>query len=119
MRDDASAKSAKNRGSEMMVRMVMREHNPSHRLLGYRADRAEKVLCLPRTRQRVDNYDAGVGDNKARVRSALGTSACVSHNGVNAGGERPEARMDGLWSRGPRKRHRDQNGAPTRMQRSH
>ena len=90
MRDDASAKSAKDRGSEMMVRMMMREHNPSHRLLRYRADRAEKVLCLPRTRQRVDDDDAGVGDDKARVRSALGTSPCVSHDRVNAGCERPE-----------------------------
>jgi hypothetical protein len=58
MRDDAGAEAAEDGRSEMMVRVVMRKHDPFHRLLCDRADRAQKVLSLARTRQRVDDYDA-------------------------------------------------------------
>jgi hypothetical protein len=42
----------------MMVRMMMRKHDPFHRLLCNRADRAQKILSLAGTRQRIDDYDA-------------------------------------------------------------
>jgi hypothetical protein len=58
MRDDAGAEASEDGGSEMMVWMVMRQHDPFYRLLCDRADPAQKVLSLTGTRQRIDDHDA-------------------------------------------------------------
>jgi hypothetical protein len=56
MRDDAGTEAAEDCRSEMMVRVVVREHDPFYRLLCDRADCAEKILSLTRTRQGIDDY---------------------------------------------------------------
>ena len=116
MRDDTGAQAAEDCRSEMVVRVVMREHDPFHRLLCDRADRPQKVLSLTRTRQRINDYDARIGDHKAGVRSSLGPSSRITDDSVYAGCKRPERGLPGRWSRDPRER---QNGKPTRLQRSH
>jgi len=58
MGNNSGAEAAENCRSEMMVRMMMRKHDPFHRLLCNRADRAQKILSLAGTRQRIDDYDA-------------------------------------------------------------
>jgi hypothetical protein len=85
MGDDAGARAAEDRGSEMMVGVVMREHDPFHRLVCHRLDPAEKILCLPRTRQSIDDYHARIGYDKAGIRPALGASARVADERVDAG----------------------------------
>jgi hypothetical protein len=57
MRDDPGAQPAEDCGSEMMVWVVVREHDPFHRLLCDRTNRPEKVFRLPRAGQRVDDHD--------------------------------------------------------------
>ena len=58
MRDDAGAEASEDGGPEMMVWMVMRQHDPFYRLLCDRADPAQEVLSLTGTRQRIDDDDA-------------------------------------------------------------
>src|ERR671911_107272 len=119
MRDDAGAESAEDGRSEMMVRVVMRKHDPFHRLPRDRLDLAKKVLRLTRTRQRIDHYDTRIGHHKAGVWPSLGTSSRITHDGVYAGCKRPERGLSGSWNRDPRERRRTENGRPTRLQRSH
>ena len=119
MRDDAGAEPAEDRRSEMMVWMVMRKHNPFHRLMRYRADGAEELLPLARTRQRIDDDDARVGDDKAGVGSSLGASPGIADGSVYAGCKRPNGKRPGLWSRDPSERRRTENDTPTSLQGSH
>ena len=119
MRDDSGAEAAENYRPEMMVRMMMRKHDPFHRLLCDRADCAQKILSLAGTRQRIDDYDARVRHHKAGVRSSLGTSSRITDESVYAGCKKPERGLRGLWDRGPRERRRTESGTPTGLQRSH
>jgi hypothetical protein len=119
MRYHSGTESAEDRRSEMMVWMVMRKHNPFHRLKRYRADGAEEVLPLARTRQRIDDDDARVGDDKARVGSSLGASPRIADGSVYAGGKRPDGKRPVPWSRDPPERRHTENDTPTSLQGSH
>jgi hypothetical protein len=106
MRDDASAEAAEHSRSEMVIRVVMREHDPFHRLLCHRADGAEEVLGLAWARKRIDDHHARVGHDEAGVRPSLRSSPRVSDECVDAGCQFLDPRMRRSWRRDPRKRHR-------------
>lgn len=82
VRDHPGTEAAKHDCAEVVVRMVVGQHQPFDGLPGDPADGLQQLLGVLRTGQCIDDDHTGAGNDKAGVGPALRSAAGVSNGGV-------------------------------------
>src|SRR5207244_12978418 len=100
MGDHASAGASQRNRDEVMIRMMMREHQPADRPVRHRADGANELLPLGGAREGVDHDNALGRHGEARVGPALRPPPGITHDGKDVRGERPNRKTDDTTARG-------------------
>ena len=88
MRDHPRAGLPQDDGAEVMVGMMVGEHQPLDRTVGDPADGAQQLLALPRTRQRIDHDHAFGRHHEPGVGPSLDAASGIAHDGIDARRER-------------------------------
>ena len=89
MRDDPGPRLLEHDGAEMVVGMMVGQHQPAHGRGGRAADGPEEPLAVARARQRIDDDDPGGGDDEPGVGAPFDAPAGVSHDREHARRELP------------------------------
>ena len=100
MGDHASAGASQRNRAEVMIRMMMREHQPADRPVRHRADGANELLPLGGAREGVDHDNALGRHGEARVGPALRPPPGITHDGKDVRGERPNRKTVDTTARG-------------------
>ena len=83
MRDDPGSQPPEYNGAEMVIRMVMSQHQPSDRLPGSPANGLYQLVPLLRAGECVDYNDTVTGNDKAGVGPALRAPAGITDGRVD------------------------------------
>ena len=92
MRDDLRTEPAEDDGAEMVVGMMMGQHEPLDRPAGHRPNRPNELLRLTRTCHGIDHHDPRVGHDESGIGTALGPATGVSQHGIDSGRQPAENR---------------------------
>lgn len=83
MRNDLGSQPAEHNGAEMMIGMVMSEHQPSDRFPGSPANGSYQLLPLLRAGKGIDYDDTVAGDNEPRIGPPLRAPAGISDGRID------------------------------------
>jgi hypothetical protein len=82
--NDFGTESPKYDRSEVVVRMVVSQHQPSDRLPGYPANGLSQLFALLGTGQCIDDHNAGIGNDEAGVRPSLRPPTSIPQRRVHS-----------------------------------
>lgn len=99
MSDDPGSETSKDTGSEVMVRMVVRQDHPFDRITSEAPNHFEKLLRVPGSPLGVNDDHPCLGDYESGVRTALGAAPGVSQRGVDVRGQWADRQFGAAFSR--------------------
>lgn len=92
MRNHLGSQPTKNDGSEMVIGMVVRQHQPPDRLSRNPANSSYQLLALLGAGECVDDDDTVAGNDKTRIGPALRASTGISNGGEHTWCQRADGR---------------------------
>lgn len=93
MRDHPGPGPAQHDRAEVMIGMMVGQHEPADRLARDGADRAHQLLPLRGAPERIDHHDAVAGNDEAGVWSPFRAATCVTEHDVDAGGHLADGKL--------------------------
>src|SRR2546421_474353 len=108
MRDRPGPGPAQHHRAEVMIGVMVRQHQPPDRLARDGADDTYQLLALSRACERIDYHHAVAGHDEAGVRPALRSSPRVTHNHVDAGCQLADGKALGEWREDLKQQERSQ-----------
>ena len=87
MGDYLGARLPEDNCTEVVIRVMVGEHEPSDAAWRNGPDGAQEGFAVPRAALGIDDDDAGLRDDESGVGPTLGTAAGVAHDRVDPVGE--------------------------------